>query len=607
MTSAAPPGGSLRRQGAAARSVALGVACLAAFAGAVPAEPARATPRSVLVIEPDRANLPIYLVAKEALRATLRGAPGLDADMFLESLDLSRFDREGYWDELEGWLATKYRGRRVDAVVALGPVSYRAVARWRERLWPGVPVVFGGVDRQTLDAVGRLSDSTGQLIEFGHLDTVRAALELLPATRHLAIVGGPPNLDAYARYFGAQIAAEFGARLDVIDLSGLPMAEILDRASRLPPNSVIVMTSLNADGAGRAFTGQEAAALLAARANAPTFAFIRTHLGSGVVGGVLLDSAIVGREVGTLVIRILQGEPAGSIAVAASDVNVIAFDWRLLERWGLPERRLPAGSVIEFRPKTAWQEYRTPILAVAGLVVLQAGLIGALLFERRRRREANRELHRLSGRLLTAQEDERRRVARELHDDISQRLSLLAIELDAATLEADAGLGLDAGEAAAKVHALAVDVHAIAYDLHPPRLEALGLPATLRAFCDEVGKRQAARIECRIDEPATKVSADLALALFRVAQEAVQNAVRHSGAGRIGVGLASAGSELVLTVTDDGKGLAAALGSPAAGLGVASMRERMRYVGGRLDIDDLPGQGFTVRASVPLSPPRGIR
>ena len=562
--------------------------------------------RSVLVIEADRPELPLYVAANDAFRATVRDASRQPVEVFLESLDLARFSQEGYLEEFEKWVGIKYRGRRIDAVVALGPVAYRVAVRWRDRLWPGVPLVFGGVDRGTFEALGRVPDSTGALIEFGHLNSIRMALELLPATRHLAIVGGPPDRDLHAKFLGSQIAAAFGGRLEIIELAGLPMTEIVDRARKLPDHSIVIVTSFSVDGAGRVFTGQEVCALLAAAANAPVFGILRPYLGSGIVGGVLLDPAIVGREAGARAARVLDGEPAASIAIKEIDVNVLAFDWRRLEQWGIPERRLPPGSLIEFRPTSLWREHRFGILAAAGALVLQAALIGALLVERRRRREANRELHLLSGRLLTAQEDERRRVARELHDDISQRLALLAIEADTANSRADGGPDRRAAAASPKLHALAADVHAIAQHLHPSRLESLGLPATLRAFCEDVGKQQRVRVVCRTVDRQVEVPADIALALFRVAQEAVQNAVRHGGANVIDVELAADGRALALTIADDGRGFAAGSAERGGGLGIAGMRERLRYVGGRLRIDSRPGAGTTVVATVPLPRARDV-
>lgn len=587
-------------------TVTLALAGLAVLCAAAPTSAAEWQTRSVLVIEADRPELPLYVAANDAFRATVRDASRQPVEVFLESLDLERFSQEGYLEEYERWVGVKYGGRRIDAVVALGPVAYRIAVRWRDRLWPGVPLVFGAVDHGTFEGFGRVPGSTGALIEFGHLDSIRMALELFPETRHLAIVSGPPDRDGHARHFNSEIISAFAGRLEIIQLAGLSLTEIVDRAGQLPDRSIIIITSFSVDGTGRVFTGQEGCALLAARANAPIFGIFRSYFGSGIVGGVLLDPVIVGRDTGALVARVLNGEPAASIAIRKTDVNIKAFDWRRLGQWGIPERRLPPGSLVEFQPPSLWQEYRVEIIATAGTILLLIGLVGALLVERRHSREANRGLQRLSGRILTAQEDERRRVARELHDDISQRLALLAIENDAASMRVDGGPERRAAGASPKLHALAADVHAIAQHLHPSRLESLGLPATLRAFCEDVGKRHGVRVVSRSIEPQIEVPADIALSLFRVAQEAVQNAVKHGGARGIDVELSSDRIGLTLTVVDDGRGFAAGSAERGGGLGIPGMRERLRLVGGRLQIDSRSGAGTTVVARVPLPQERDV-
>ena len=133
----------------------------------------------------------------------------------------------------------------------------------------------------------------------------------------------------------------------------------MDRVRKLPDHSIVIVTSFSVDGAGRVFTGQEVCALLAASANAPVFGILRPYLGSGIVGGVLLDPAIVGRESGARAARLLDGEPAASIAIKEIEANVFAFDWRRLRQWGIAERQLPPGSLVEFRQTSLWREHRS--------------------------------------------------------------------------------------------------------------------------------------------------------------------------------------------------------------------------------------------------------
>ena len=505
--------------------------CLAfgLLAAALPARADFDDVRKVLVIDAERGDRPVWVQFTSVFQPALRDGSRPPVDVYLENLDVARFGKDGYLSRVETWLTEKYRSAPPDVVVAVGPMTYRLIADWWKSLSPDASIVLVAVDERTYREASRIPHTTALLYEFGHVDTVRLALELLPDTRNLAIVGGPRSSQAITSFFFAQIEAAVNGRVKVIDLCGLPMDQLRNRVAELPDHTVIVMTSIFVDGDGRPFSNPEAVAELAPVANAPIFSFFATELGTGTAGGRLFDAAILGRETAALVSRILNGEPADSIDPMWSRAEVTAFDWRQLDRWHIPLRKLPPGSIVEFRPPSIWQQHRTAVLAALVVFALQGASIIALLRSRQRRRRINRELHRLSGRLITAQEDERRRVARDLHDDISQRLALLAIELEST----GNGRGDRLPAALSRVQSLASDVHAIAHDLQPPRLDARGLVAELETFCRQVEERHGMTIECRVPAQPLPVRPDAALALYRVAQEAVQNAVKHSGADRL--------------------------------------------------------------------------
>jgi len=217
-----------------------------------------------------------------------------------------------------------------------------------------------------------------------------------------------------------------------------------------------------------------------------------------------------------------------------------------------------------------------------------------LLFERRRRQAAEDSLHRLSGRLITAQEEERARIARDLHDDASQRLALLAIELDQ----------LQAKPLADQARALSADLHRIAHQLHPASLDQLGLLPAARRFAAELGARHGVAIEVASDAWPDDVPRETALVLYRVMQEALQNAVRHSGSARIEVAFRRNRDGMSLRVSDSGRGFVPEPPSGQRGLGLAGMSERLRLVGGGLRIDSRPGGGTILEAWLPPRQPR---
>lgn len=238
----------------------------------------------------------------------------------------------------------------------------------------------------------------------------------------------------------------------------------------------------------------------------------------------------------------------------------------------------------------SWQEHRGKLVAAGVALLLQSLAITSLLLERRRRHAAEERLRQLSGRLITAQEEERARLARDLHDDASQRLALLAIELDQ----------LRAGELADSVRALSADLHRMAHQLHPAILDKLGLLPAARRFADELAARHGVAVDVTSHGWPEALPRSTALVLYRVVQEALQNAVKHSGAPRVMVSFRATPDELVLRVADAGRGFAPELVEEPRGLGLAGMRERLRLVGGGLRLESAPGEGTIVEAWLPL-------
>jgi signal transduction histidine kinase/CheY-like chemotaxis protein len=210
--------------------------------------------------------------------------------------------------------------------------------------------------------------------------------------------------------------------------------------------------------------------------------------------------------------------------------------------------------------------------------------------ERARMEQMDREFSR---RLLEAQEAERARVARELHDDVTQRLARLTIEA-----------GRIGGPTLRGLHDELVrvneDVHALAYRLHPSLLDRLGLARALSVECERFSRQHSIPIAVTIYELPQSIPHDVALGLFRIAQEALTNVSRHARASSAAVALSVREHDLRLTVSDTGVGFAVAQDPERPSLGIASMRERARLLGGDLALESAPGRGTTVRAWVPL-------
>jgi signal transduction histidine kinase len=207
----------------------------------------------------------------------------------------------------------------------------------------------------------------------------------------------------------------------------------------------------------------------------------------------------------------------------------------------------------------------------------------------------------MPSRLAVAQEEERIRIARELHDDLGQQAAVLASQISALTRSRQLRtprLRCVLADANRNVQELAASIHDLSHQLHPPKLKLLGLVRTLGALCRDVSKQTRIRVRFRASEVPADVPERIALCIYRVTQEAVQNAVKHSGAREIGVELTGEAGALTLDIVDRGRGFdPSALGT---GLGLLSMRERVELNGGRFEIASTPGDGTRIEAMLPL-------
>jgi PAS domain S-box-containing protein len=221
--------------------------------------------------------------------------------------------------------------------------------------------------------------------------------------------------------------------------------------------------------------------------------------------------------------------------------------------------------------------------------------------ERRQMEEALRDL---SGRLINAQEEERKRVARELHDDLNQRMALLSIELEqlGQTIpQNQSNIRSRIRDLRTKAQEISTEIHRMSYQLHPSKLDHLGLNAALKSFCDEISESQELNIEfSHRGFPATLPN-DVTLCVFRIAQESLRNVIKHSGAREARVVLEKTDEMVRLTVSDTGCGFDTESNKMKRGLGFISMRERLRLVGGEITIHSQRSRGTQINVTISLA------
>ena len=300
---------------------------------------------------------------------------------------------------------------------------------------------------------------------------------------------------------------------------------------------------------------------------------------------------------------------------------VPTFDWRQLQRWGIDASRLPPGSDVRFRTPTAWESYKEYIIGTVIVVSAQLLLIAGLLAQRSRRRRAEETIRArestlrisyersrlLAGKLINAEEATRAGIARDLHDGVCQDLAGVSIAV--ASLKGSSGQIQNARTQQAltmlqdETRAACDTLRRLSHDLHPATLGLLGLATALEAHCTEVGQRHSVQVRFRADGDFGDIRPDVAVCLFRIAQESLRNAVVHGDAKRLDVSLARSGEHIELTVTDDGRGFdVEAVRRTSGGLGLVSMEERAHAVGAEVQIVSGVRQGTTVRVRGPVDP-----
>jgi two-component system sensor histidine kinase UhpB len=279
----------------------------------------------------------------------------------------------------------------------------------------------------------------------------------------------------------------------------------------------------------------------------------------------------------------------------------------------------PAAGVAEpgrIDQSTFWDSYSWYVVGIISMCLLQAALICGLLIQRARYgrmqselreseravRDSNSRIRDLAGRLITAQEEERKHIARELHDDLNQQVAVLAIRLgtfkrrfltDAATLEEISGFQT-------AVIGMSEHIRRLSHELHSSVLQHVGAAVALRAYCQEFTERQGIVVAVDIQEEFEPVPMDLSLCLYRVLQESLRNVAKHAGVQEAEVRLAAADGVLELQVRDRGAGFDPKAAESRNGLGLLSMEERVRLLQGTFELKSRAGGGTEVRVRMPL-------
>jgi signal transduction histidine kinase len=348
---------------------------------------ALAAPKRVLLLHSFAPDFPPWSEFSKSVRTELFRKMPREIDLFEATLETARIPGNLDDGPFAEYLGALFKDRPLDLIITVSGPASKFLQRHRQRLFPKTPMLFTALEQRLYVASGN-PDETSVRHAIDFVAIMKNILQVLPATDHIAVVLGASPFERYWKEEISTAVEPFRGRVAFTWFNDLSFEEMLKQVSTLPPRSAIFFAAMTVDAAGVPQNDGKVLPRLKAVSTAPVFSFEDSYFGAGLVGGPMLSISEISRRVANAAERILAGETAANIQTPAAEFGAPRFDWRELQRWGIAEASLPPGSTVEFRQPTFWSEHRGTIIAVISILVLQAVLISALLFERVRRRRA---------------------------------------------------------------------------------------------------------------------------------------------------------------------------------------------------------------------------
>jgi signal transduction histidine kinase len=610
------------------RFVLLLLTALVLLAGA-PASARASTPlKSILVFTPDDPTVPAMAAITGGVKTTVQTGWDGPVTFGFESLGVAWFQSPAYEAQLRGLFRIKYQGYRPDVIVTLRLDVLRILLDIRGELWPGVPIVFMAEDERALAKVPSAPNLTGVWIHFEVRKTVENALQLFPGTRRVAVVMGASPWERSLYPAVDEELAPLAGRVELIDLKGLPFAELERRLAALPGDAIIFFHTFYVDGEGKRFVSMQIIDRIHASIQRPLFTVHGLAVGHGAVGGSVIDYDRLGKDLGSIALRALRGDPLSEIPPREADASDLELDARELAHFHVPERWIPPGAAIQFREPSLWDRYRFQAIGAVAGISLEGALIAVLLVERRRRARAQA----MTTAVLASMAHLNRvssmgDLASSLAHEINQPLAAILSTAQAARrmLGSD-GLGhAEAGEALQDI--IAADKRAgevirrmrAMLKKGAVQCELADLNDIVREAAQLVGNdaiQRGASLTLALSEAPLPVRGD-AVQLEQVALNLMSNAFdavadQPASARIVTVRTASVEGQMELVVEDTGRGITEGeveqIFEPffttkpqGLGMGLAISRAIIQAHGGRLQAERRPGGGTMIRCAIPAA------
>jgi PAS domain S-box-containing protein len=343
--------------------------------------------KKILMVFSENRDLPGNAMMEQAMRAEMGKECTNRLDFFVENLDASRFSDANHARAFREFLRQKYAGQNLDLVVAFMARDFNLTNELPAQVFAGIPVVFVAVSELEIPETLRQPGFTGIFQRFDISGTLSLIFRLQPETHRVVVVGGVSMADRLTMN-RIKTAAQ---NLDGIEFefwTNRPLAQMAEGLTSLPVGTVIMLTTVQRDVANQPYYSIQVAQMITPTANAPIYVLSAGLVGSGVVGGAVVDNESLGTRAGQLAMQRLLGS-TNQFPVEVRTVGTPMVDWRALQRWGIRQSRVPSDCLVKYAPPLSlWEEHKGVILTTLTVLLAQAATIAGLLINRRHRQQA---------------------------------------------------------------------------------------------------------------------------------------------------------------------------------------------------------------------------
>ena len=353
--------------------------------------------KKVLILSPFNADFPFYVKFVQGIKQRIAENNTADFYYFQESLGLWGFSLEdSFFEQLATVLRQKYANNRPDIIIVYSEPATRFFVQYGSAIFGDTPAILVSFTyEQEASNYHGLPEKHTLLAPFVPIEnTAQLILDLKPATKKIYVVFGSSDIEQKIYEYEKPRIEAFKNRVEINFLNQLAFQDMLEYISEINGDAAVLFWYFQKDVIGNTYVPAEVMQAICAVSSVPVFGSMESFLGTGALGGYMLNATYVAQQVADKALNTLQGTKGGN-KVERVDLGSYIFDWRALKRWNIDERRLPSGSIIQYRPTSFWYLYKWYIIGGLLLILLQSTLITLLLINRRKRKRAERELERL--------------------------------------------------------------------------------------------------------------------------------------------------------------------------------------------------------------------